>query len=82
MHKNPTKIFNLPEQPNTYIEVDMDTEWEIPQAMPFSKARWTPFAGFKVKGSVHRVVLRGEIAFIEGQVRMNYIGIRLLLFDL
>lgn len=29
-HKNPRKIFNLPEQPNTYVEVDMDEEWVIP----------------------------------------------------
>ena len=68
MHKNPRRIFNLPEQPNTYIEVDLDCEWTIPDAMPFSKAQWTPFAGRKVKGLVHRVVLRGEVAYVEGQV--------------
>lgn len=36
--------------------------------MPFSKARWTPFEGQKVKGTVRRVVLRGEVAYIDGQV--------------
>ncbi|KAF6204420.1 hypothetical protein GE061_002761 [Apolygus lucorum] len=71
MHRNPRKIFNLPEQPNTYIEVDLDMEWTIPDAPPFSKARWTPFAGFKVKGGIHRVVLRGEVAYVEGQVLVN-----------
>ncbi|KAL1140533.1 hypothetical protein AAG570_000463 [Ranatra chinensis] len=71
MHKNPRRIFNLPEQPNTYVEVDMDTEWVIPDALPYSRARWTPFAGMHVKGSVHRVVLRGEVAYIEGQVLVN-----------
>lgn len=68
MHRNPKKIFNLPDQYNTYIEVDMDMEWTIPDAPTFSKAKWTPFAGFKAKGCVHRVVLRGEVAYIEGQV--------------
>ncbi|VEN47545.1 unnamed protein product [Callosobruchus maculatus] len=67
-HKNPKRIFNLPYQQNTYVEVDLDEEWVIPDAMPFSKAKWTPFAGIKVKGCVHRVVLRGEIAYVEGQV--------------
>lgn len=38
--------------------------------MPFSKARWTPFEGQKVKGTIRRVVLRGEVAYIDGQVRM------------
>lgn len=71
MHKNPRRIFNLPEQPNTYIEVDMDAEWMIPDAPTFSKAKWTPFAGMAVKGAVHRVVLRGEVAYVEGQVLTN-----------
>ena len=56
---NPKKIFNLPEQPNTYIEVDLDTEWTIPNEPQFSKCKWTPFAGLKVYGIVRRVILRG-----------------------
>lgn len=67
-HRNPRKIFNLPEQPNTYVEVDMDYEWTIPNAMEFTKSKWTPFAGMHVRGSVHRVTLRGEIAYVEGQI--------------
>lgn len=39
--------------------------------MSFTKSKWTPFAGMKIRGSVHRVVLRGEVAFIEGQVLVN-----------
>ncbi|XP_039292585.1 CAD protein-like [Nilaparvata lugens] len=68
LHHNPRRIFNLPEQPNTYIEVDLDTEWRIPQRMPHSKCAWTPFAGTRVRGMLHRVVLRGEVAYIEGKV--------------
>lgn len=68
---NPKKIFNLPDQPNTYIEVDLDEEWIIPEAMPFTKSKWTPFAGMKVRGMVHRVVIRGEVAYVEGQVLAN-----------
>ncbi|XP_019753921.1 CAD protein isoform X2 [Dendroctonus ponderosae] len=67
-HKNPRKIFSLPEQFNTYVEVDMDEEWVIPDAMPYSKAKWTPFAGKKIKGAVHRVVLRGEVAYVDGKI--------------
>ena len=42
---NPRKIFNLPEQPNTYIEVNLDDTWTIPKETAYSKAKWTPFAG-------------------------------------
>ncbi len=66
-HRNPIKIFNLPEQANTFVEVDLDEEWIIPSKI-FSKSQWTPFAGFKVKGAVHRVILRGEVVYVEGQV--------------
>lgn len=67
-HRNPRRIFNLPEQPNTYVEVDMDYEWTIPTSMEFTKSKWTPFAGMTICGAVHRVTLRGEIAYVEGQV--------------
>lgn len=68
LHHNPRRIFHLPRQPRTYIEVDLDAQWTIPEAPPFSKARWTPFAGMKVTGRVQRVVLRGEVAYVDGQV--------------
>ncbi|XP_060593985.1 CAD protein-like isoform X2 [Ruditapes philippinarum] len=68
LNTNPKKIFNLPDQPDTYIEVDLDTTWIIPKAMKFSKSKWTPFEGRSVKGMVRRVVLRGEVAYIDGEV--------------
>ncbi|XP_048748281.2 CAD protein-like isoform X2 [Ostrea edulis] len=68
LHTNPKKIFNLPDQPDTYIEVDMEHHWTIPDHMNFSKSRWTPFAGMKVVGKVMRTVLRGEVAYIENEI--------------
>ncbi|XP_043962343.1 CAD protein [Gambusia affinis] len=68
LYDNPRKIFNLPVQENTYVEVDLEQEWVIPQSMQFTKSKWTPFQGLKVKGKVLRVVLRGEVAYIDGQV--------------
>lgn len=68
LHHNPRRIFRLPRQPRTYIEVDLDAQWTIPDSPPFSKAHWTPFAGRRVTGRVQRVVLRGEVAYVDGQV--------------
>ncbi|XP_043188105.1 CAD protein-like [Amphibalanus amphitrite] len=68
LHHNPRRIFKLPEQPNTYIEVDMDETYSIPEAPAHSKAMWTPFAGRAVAGAVKRVVLRGEVAMVDGRV--------------
>ena len=68
MYENPKRIFNLPEQPDTYIEVDQDEKWIIPSAMPFSKSKWTPFAGMEVKGRLKRVVLRGQVVYVDGKL--------------
>lgn len=68
MSTNPRRIFGLPEQANTHIEVDLDHQWTIPEAMTYSKCRWTPFAGMPVIGKVHKVVLRGEVAYLDGTV--------------
>ncbi|KAM8953468.1 multifunctional protein CAD isoform 1-T1 [Pelodytes ibericus] len=68
LYDNPRKIFSLPVQENTYVEVDLEQEWLIPSSMQFTKSKWTPFQGMKVKGAVRRVVLRGEVAYIDGQV--------------
>ena len=65
---NPRKIFNLPEQPETWIEVDESAEYEIKATNQFTKCGWTPFEGWKVKGKVRKVVLRGKTAFEDGQV--------------
>uniref|UniRef100_A0A3Q3IMZ5 Multifunctional protein CAD n=1 Tax=Monopterus albus TaxID=43700 RepID=A0A3Q3IMZ5_MONAL len=72
LYDNPRKIFNLPVQENTYVEVDLEQEWVIPEAMQFTKSKWTPFQGLKVKGKVRRVVLRGEVAYIDGQVSIFF----------
>jgi dihydroorotase-like cyclic amidohydrolase len=65
---NPGKIFNLPEQPGTWIEVDEDAKYEIHAADQFSRCGWTPFEGWKVRGRVRKVLLRGAIAFEDGKI--------------
>jgi hypothetical protein len=61
-------IFNIADQPDTWIEVELEEEWVIPDKMPFSRCGWTVFAGKRVRGSVRRVVLRGELAYLDGKI--------------
>lgn len=67
MYLNPKRIFNLPDQPDTYVEVDMDETWTIGEHY-FSKCSWSPFAGKEVRGRVRRVVVRDKLAFVDGKV--------------
>lgn len=67
-YTNPMRIFNLPEQPDTYIEVDPEDEWRIDAARIFTRCAWTPFEGQPVKGRVSKVILRGQIAYQDGKI--------------
>ena len=68
MVHNPRRIFALPEQSETWVEVDMDANWEIRAADTFTRCAWTPFEGMQVRGRVQRVVLRGQEVMKDGQV--------------
>lgn len=68
MYTNPKRIFHLPDQPETWIEVDENAEYKIHAANLHSRCGWTPFEGWKVKGRVTRVVLRGKEAYKDGMV--------------
>ncbi|KAI8580347.1 hypothetical protein K450DRAFT_238087 [Umbelopsis ramanniana AG] len=62
MHDNPSRIFGLSPQPDTYIEVEIDRV----HVTPVDNKVWSPFAGKPMSGSVHRVVLRGTTLFLDG----------------
>src|SRR5215211_4642660 len=68
---NTRKIFKLPEQPETWIEIDENAEYEIKAENQFTRCGWTPFEGWKVKGKVRKVVLRGKTALKDGKIRLE-----------
>jgi carbamoyl-phosphate synthase/aspartate carbamoyltransferase/dihydroorotase len=65
---SPCRIFRLAEQPETWVEVDESAQYEIRAHEMHSRSGWTPFEGWKVKGRVQKVVLRGREAFKDGKV--------------
>jgi len=64
----PRRIFHLPEQPETWVEVDENARYQLRAADLRSRSGWTPFEGWPVRGRVTRVVLRGQEAFREGKI--------------
>ena len=67
MATNPRRIFNLPQQSDTQVEVEM-TPYTINNQNLYTKCGWTPFAGMKAAGQVTRVTLRGQVVYEDGQV--------------
>lgn len=59
-HQNSAKIFNIPTSPQTKIEVDLSTSYVIENKNLHTKCGWSPFNGFKVKGKLKKVLLRGK----------------------
>ena len=48
---------------------DMDKEWRVSNEELFSKHRWTPLAGRKIKGAVDMTIRRGEIVYEKGTIK-------------
>jgi len=67
MSTTPRRIYNLPDQPDTYIEVDPDLTYSLSNEALYSKCGWNPFAGRPLTGRVERVILRGQLAFDASQ---------------
>lgn len=70
MSTNPKKIFNLPNQQDTFVEVDLSKKYEISNKGLFTKCGWTPFMGMMGAGKVKKVVIRGKTFFKDG----NFLG--------
>lgn len=70
---NPRKTFAVPEQEETFVEVDLEESYEIRDDNLQTKAGWSPFAGRKVTGKVKKVILRGQEVF-NGQTILGPFG--------
>ncbi|KAF7258748.1 hypothetical protein EG68_04082 [Paragonimus skrjabini miyazakii] len=69
---------------DTWVEVDMSAQWPLPGVFTldasdssvtapgtqtlYTRAGWSPFAGRRVRGKVRRVIIRGELAFVDDRV--------------
>ena len=63
LHDKPKEIFELHEQTNTSLEVEVDR----PYVMQASSV-WSPFIGRTLKGSVQRVIFHEKTACLDGQL--------------
>lgn len=66
-YENPKRIFNIKTDENTFVEIDEKKEYIIDNKKLFTKCGWSPYAGWKVKGKVERVFLRGKKVFEDGK---------------
>ncbi len=65
----PRRIYGIQEPEDSYIEVDVDADYEFSHQAMRTRVGWTPFVGRRVKGKLNRVVLRGNEVFADGQLQ-------------
>ena len=69
MHENPRRIFKLPEQADTWVEVDPQESYTFPDHPLYSKCGWSPFNGRQMTGRIKRVVLNGREIVRDGIIQ-------------
>ena len=65
---NPKRIFNIPEQKNTYIEFDPEKSYQIGENGYQTRSGWSPFDKWQVYGKVENVILHGKKIMNRGKI--------------
>ena len=68
MHHNPRRIFKLPEQAQSWVEIDIDARYTFPDHPLYTKCGWSPFEGRQMQGRVLKTVYKGRLAYQGGQI--------------
>lgn len=78
MCTNPARIFGIEQKGEIAVGkdadiliLDMDEKGKIDPSEFYSKAKYSPFEGWKTKGSVDTVILRGEVAYVDGDFNIK-----------
>jgi dihydroorotate dehydrogenase len=60
LHHNPRKIFNIPVNDETFVELDPQLPYQSGKNGYESKSGWSPFAQWELYGAVETVVINGK----------------------
>ncbi|KAK3318452.1 hypothetical protein B0H66DRAFT_557297 [Apodospora peruviana] len=61
LHDKPMEIFELHEQVNTSLEIEIDRPYAVPMAK-----NWSPFTGKVMRGAVQRVTFKDHVVCLDG----------------
>lgn len=60
LHDRPQEIFQIPDQSQTEIEVDLDATWVVGAEGYASKCGWSPFEGWELPGVIRSTTWQGK----------------------
>ncbi|EIN06928.1 carbamoyl-phosphate synthase [Punctularia strigosozonata HHB-11173 SS5] len=70
LHDNPVKIFALPEQVSTHVEVVIGRQ----AAFKGRNSCWSPLSGSRISGVLHRLVVHGQTVLLDGNLSTYPVG--------
>lgn len=78
-HDNPAQIFGIeqgrepasPGQGGTKIEIDLNQAYTIEGKNLFTKCRWSPFEGWKMKGKLIRAIINNKTVFENEKITIQ-----------
>jgi dihydroorotase len=68
IYDKPKKIFGLPDQPQTFIELDPKKPYIVGSDGYETKCGWSPFDGWELYGKVEHVVIRDKEILKDGEI--------------
>ncbi len=83
MHDNPVKVFGIRGRDfaigneATFTVVDLKREWTFKPEEVYTKAKWSPWEGRKLKGKVVMTILRGRVVMEDDEIVGKPEGVRL-----
>jgi dihydroorotase-like cyclic amidohydrolase len=68
MHDSAKSIFNIPDQENTYVELDPDKPYILGEDDYETKCGWSPFNGWELYGKIEKVVFKSKAILVDGKI--------------
>ena len=68
LYETPKKLFRIPDQPNTFVELDPSKSYIVGSDGYETKCGWSPFDGWELFGKVETVVLRKKPVVAGGRL--------------
>ncbi|MBI2003823.1 MAG: amidohydrolase family protein [Parcubacteria group bacterium] len=67
LHDNPKKIFMIPDQKDTFVEIDFDKRYIVGEEAYETKCGWSPYEGWELVGMIETVRFKGKDLIKEGK---------------
>ncbi|KIP04431.1 hypothetical protein PHLGIDRAFT_109615 [Phlebiopsis gigantea 11061_1 CR5-6] len=74
LHDNPIRIFGLPDQVHTHVEVVVGRKTKASYTFARKSKAWSPAESRVLDGAVHRVLVHGQTAYLDGALSATPLG--------